>query len=704
MESKSKPLISSEMIEYYWDHPVEFVHDNIIIPAREKRPHIFITNQQKDLLNSISKYEKTSVESGHGSGKSTVMSWAAVWFTATRVNNQGNLVKVPIIAPTFHQLYDIIWPEFKLWIPLSRLNSWYQTRRDEIYIKGAKDSCFIRARSPKDDHSVQGFHSAHLLWLCDEAFGIQVNGVWETIEGSLTDPLHIKENKIVVAGQHNCTTGYVHDTFHKDKEFWNNLRFNSEESPIADKSYCQRIARKYGKNSDVYRVRVLGMEPLGNPDALIQLADAEQARLREVEAHGKLNMGVDPARFGDDMTVVTLAHGLKVKPQKTIAHSDTQDIVNLVLHTLREYRMKSKCQQTCYIKIDAGGGYGAGTIDALKNNRKDNIVVIPINNEIDNGHPQYANNASVMWGELAEMIDEIQLPNDEDSDFLIEELAARTYEYVNKDRIKISPKKQFKKDYGSSPDRADSLVLCMTKAATPDRIFKAYISTDEKQNYNFDIDWSNLEYYNVQVVPILISEKNYGISGTMFLWRRDLQQLYVYDEFFHINPVAREVASDIKRKLQVPIKKVNNEIACSKIYCNSDVIKSGEDTVRQLKKYGVRLKEARQYDKAGSILIVNALFGTNKIIVHTRARETSRQYETWSNKRGIPEKGYPQCDALCIMASILKDQKEIYVEAPVKKYSQKSKIRHDKLYNDNNMSNLKVKKTGRKRNEYEYMI
>ena len=79
--------------------------DNIIAPARETIwPKLTPTNDQKALMDEISISDRVSVESGHGTGKSSSMSWIGIWFLSTRQNNLGRDVKVPVVAPTFHQL------------------------------------------------------------------------------------------------------------------------------------------------------------------------------------------------------------------------------------------------------------------------------------------------------------------------------------------------------------------------------------------------------------------------------------------------------------------------------------------------------------------------------------------------------------------------------------------------------------------------
>jgi len=545
--SAVEPILSAQAVEYYWDRCEEFIEDNIIAPAQEHKPGVAMTPDQRDLANAISKYKRVSVESGHGTGKSTTFAWIGMWFTATRHNTTQTLVKVPCIAPTYHQLHDILWPEFERWIPLSRLAPLYDVRREEIFRVGHKKRTFIRGRSPKTAQHVQGFHADHLLWLCDEAFAITDPLVWETIEGSLTQ----EDNRIIIAGQHTVLVGYVHDAFHRDSEAWQNLRFNSENSPIADQAYNQRVARKYGKNSDIYRVRVLGMEPRGNPDSLISLERAERARHREVKGRGRLEMGVDCARFGDDLTVVTIRHGYHVFPQRIQDKTDTKDIYKLVIRTLRETRRLTGIKSTCDVKVDASGGWGAGVIDLLNDNTTDNIRVIPVNFG-GPGNEQYADAASVMWGELEQCIDELDLPDDRDNEFLFDEISTRRYGYDNDMRVKIEPKKDYKTDFESSPDRADSLVLCITKQAPAKRVWPSYVPTRKEHRHKLDIKWDHMEADSCQVFVTMYYDTDTGIYCSFYFWGRKSRKLYVYDEHCDVTPIATRLAAEIRRKAVVP--------------------------------------------------------------------------------------------------------------------------------------------------------
>jgi hypothetical protein len=69
------------------------------------------THQQEKVLKSISPGSHTSVRSGHGVGKTALLSWLVLWFMCTRYN-----ARIPCTASTHSQLRDILWPEIAKWM------------------------------------------------------------------------------------------------------------------------------------------------------------------------------------------------------------------------------------------------------------------------------------------------------------------------------------------------------------------------------------------------------------------------------------------------------------------------------------------------------------------------------------------------------------------------------------------------------------
>jgi len=71
------------------------------------------TVQQVQGLAAISKPSAhVSIRSGHGTGKSSWLSWLIWWFLCCMPD-----CKIPCTAPSRHQLQDILWSELALWYP-----------------------------------------------------------------------------------------------------------------------------------------------------------------------------------------------------------------------------------------------------------------------------------------------------------------------------------------------------------------------------------------------------------------------------------------------------------------------------------------------------------------------------------------------------------------------------------------------------------
>ena len=69
-----------------------------------------------------------------------------------------------------------------------------------------------------------------------------------------------------------------------------------------DPSYIEEMKTKYGEESDIYRVRVLGEFPSASSLQFIPSDLVEEAQEREGQCflHDPMILGVDVARFGVD--------------------------------------------------------------------------------------------------------------------------------------------------------------------------------------------------------------------------------------------------------------------------------------------------------------------------------------------------------------------------------------------------------------------
>ena len=140
------------------------------------------TKQQARVLRAIDEGKrKISIRSGHGTGKTTLLAWIVLWWGLFRDD-----AKIPMTAPTSHQLYDLLLPEVRKWhkkLP-ELLQNEVEITSEKV---GFKNDNFAVARTARKDQpeALQGFHATNLAFIIDEASGIpQI--VFEVAEGAMT--------------------------------------------------------------------------------------------------------------------------------------------------------------------------------------------------------------------------------------------------------------------------------------------------------------------------------------------------------------------------------------------------------------------------------------------------------------------------------------------------------------------------------------
>lgn len=198
---------------------------------------------------------RISIVSGHGIGKSMIVSILILWFLFVHPDCQ-----VACTSPGKEQMYDVLWKELKKWIDkmpqeIADMYSWETTH---VRMKEAPAVWFARAKtaSKENTEALAGVHADWVMIPVDEASGVE-EVIFETMEGALTS------GNILVFLISNGTRsiGYFYDTHHKDKERWQNYSFSSLDSPRVDTKYVESIIAKYGDDSVQYAIRVKGEFP-----------------------------------------------------------------------------------------------------------------------------------------------------------------------------------------------------------------------------------------------------------------------------------------------------------------------------------------------------------------------------------------------------------------------------------------------------------
>ncbi|MDP2646630.1 MAG: terminase B [Candidatus Doudnabacteria bacterium] len=423
----------TEMVLNAWYHSVyRFVTEALRIEP---------TDQQEKVLHAIKPGAHISVRSGHGVGKTALLSWVILWFLCTRFD-----ARIPATASTHSQLRDILWPEIAKWI--SHLPAQYQNalewQTERILWKDRRETWFAVARTARKEapDALQGFHGENLMFIVDEAPGVP-DSIFEVAEGAIT-----KANAIsILTGNPTRLSGEFYRSHNQDRHLWQTFHFSSVLSTLVSSAYADRIASKYGKDSDVYRVRVEGDFPLSESDTFIPLTLVEEARLRETADTGKVIWGVDPARFGDDSSALVKRTGMNVTEVSSIRKRDTMYVSGWVAQQARE-------EKPDRIMIDVIG-IGAGVFDRLY---ELDFPVFAVNvAEKATNSEEYARLRDELWGNTKDALKEgLKLPDDEE---LLGQLSSPKYKFDSAGRFVIESKDDMKKRGVDSPDRADALCL-----------------------------------------------------------------------------------------------------------------------------------------------------------------------------------------------------------------------------------------------------
>ena len=127
--------------------------------------------------------------------------------------------------------------------------------------------------------AISGRHEKYLVFIIDEASHIE-DSVFKDFEDTMTGAV----NFMVIIFNPKRSRGYAIETQKKDNDQWIKLRWNSEESEIVvNKQLHIDMENKYGgKNSNPYRISVLGLPPLTDTDTLFPADWIEDAKIREL--------------------------------------------------------------------------------------------------------------------------------------------------------------------------------------------------------------------------------------------------------------------------------------------------------------------------------------------------------------------------------------------------------------------------------------
>lgn len=465
----------SESLEIWTREPLVFFDEVLDFRADDWQARV-----AGDLVTS----RKVAIKSGQGVGKTAFEAAVFLWFLTCHENS-----RVVCTAPTKQQLHDVLWSEISKWMGnsplLNQLLKWTKTY---VYMVGQEKRWFGVAKSAAKPENMQGFHEDHMLFIVDEASGVE-DPITEAILGTLTG----ENNKLLMCGNPTRTSGAFYDAFTANRGLYVCHTVSSRDSQRTSKENIADLERKYGKESNVVRVRVDGEFPTQEDDVFIPLSWVEGSINTEPsEATAKatglfynedgrkiinrkgvdsIDIGCDVARFGDDKTCIGYKINEVARMYKKTNGQDTVWTAGSLCQLYKSLKSLYKFTEKIFVKID-DGGVGGGVTDQLKAVKRahpkefDTMEIVPIHFGQPIRHKTYYDTTTYMMGILREMIQPFDkeghprkptlvLPDDPD---LVGQLSCRKYGFYGA-RQKVESKKEMKDRGLRSPDEADCMLL-----------------------------------------------------------------------------------------------------------------------------------------------------------------------------------------------------------------------------------------------------
>ena len=453
-------------------------------------------SKQEEIILSVRDNRYTTVRACHDVGKTYIASRTALWFLYSHPQSI-----VVTTAPTMRQVENLLWRELRSAHEASKQKLGGEPLKTRLDI--APDWYAIGASSGDPD-KLQGFHAASgdILIIIDEAAGV-AEPAFEAIEGMMTS----EKARMLMIGNPTSDSGSFRESHHS-WDYSNKIHISVFDTPnfvnngirsvedlkevnldnveivspwLVSPRWAFEKIDSWGIDSPMFQARVLGNFPSESTNTIIplnylELAYEKEHREKLKEKGGPLRLGVDPARFGNDETVITPRFGGYIPEQDITFKESTTATAGRIL--------QFSSPRPVFIGIDVDG-LGGGVYDTLADKRIDGIAEIHNNAKAlpDATGLTFANLASQLWWRARELFiaGELAIPKD---DKLIMQLSTRKYKFTGRG-LTVESKDDWKARYkGKSPDRADSLIYSLADIISTEDEAKASTGKDVASRLN----------------------------------------------------------------------------------------------------------------------------------------------------------------------------------------------------------------------------
>jgi hypothetical protein len=426
---------------------------------------------QRDLLQQLADHIKANgnkldydmfrkvVSSGRGIGKSALVSWLVLWMLTTRIGST-----TIVSANTEAQLTTKTWPEVTKWASMAINRHWFEPIATRITMAKwlttlveqdlNRDTRLWAAHaqlwSAENPDAYAGTHNYDgVMVIFDEASGIP-DAIWSVTDGFFTE--NTPDRFWFAFSNPRRNTGYFYEAFHARRAFWSTTIVDARTVEGTDQKVYERIIDEYGADSPQAHVEVYGVFPNESDDQFISssLVDDAMERTPQKDPTAPIIIGVDPARFGSDATVIAVRKGRDIIAIKRHRGADTMEVVGRVIEAIEEYG-------PALVVIDEGG-VGGGVVDRLKEQRYKQVR--GVNFGMRSRAPlMWGNKRAEMWGAMRDWLKTASIPADR---LLKSDLISPLVKPDSRGTMFLESKKDMRARGLQSPDAADA--ICVTFA------------------------------------------------------------------------------------------------------------------------------------------------------------------------------------------------------------------------------------------------
>ena len=346
------------------------------------------------------------------------------------------------VCPLLKQAKTVAWLRLKARVAPLVLAGMAEVNESELWVRFTTNGAMIRIYGADNPDAMRGVRLDGVV--IDEVADVKPETWTEVIQPALADRMGWA---LFIGTPHGINL--FSELFFKSRTLadWHAAVYTVYDTDALNPVEVERLRQSTDENT--FKREMLCDFTAAGDNQLISLHDVQQAagrhlRKDQYEYAAKV-IGVDPARFGDDRSVIFARQGLHTLQPEIYRGIDNMALADKVAAYIERWEPDA-------VFIDAGNG--ARVIDRLRQLHHD---VIEVHFSGQPAHARYLNKRAEMWFEMRDwLMAGGAIPDITD---LKQDLAAPTYKFTPADKIQLEAKDDIKARGLPSPDLGDALAL-----------------------------------------------------------------------------------------------------------------------------------------------------------------------------------------------------------------------------------------------------